>query len=157
MKLDRTWTKGDVIEIRLSMASHLARGYHDSLSVNRGPLVFSYAIGEDWVKLRTRGMTADWQVFPSSEWNYALSVQEENANVLAVEEHSIGGSVFALDRTPVTIQVPARKVPGWQAVDGVADPVPQSPVLTQEAEETIRLVPDAAAKLRITAFPQAKA
>ncbi len=157
MKLDRTWTKGDVIEIRLSMASHLARGYHDSLSVSRGPLVFSYAIGEDWVKLRTRGMTADWQVFPSSEWNYALSVQEENANVLAVEEHSIGGSVFALDRTPVTIQVPARKVPGWQAVDGVADPVPQSPVLTQEAEETIRLVPYAAAKLRITAFPQAKA
>jgi hypothetical protein len=139
------------------MAPRLARGYHDSLSVSRGPLVFSYAIGEDRVKLRTRGMTADWQVFPSSEWNYALSVQEEeNAGALPVEEHSIGGSVFALAGTPVTIQAPARKVPDWRAVDGVADPVPQSPVLTQEAEETIRLVPYAAAKLRITAFPQAK-
>ena len=39
---------------------------------SRGPLVFSLPIGEDWVKLRSRGMTADWQVFPSSEWNYAL-------------------------------------------------------------------------------------
>jgi DUF1680 family protein len=59
VKLDRTWKKGDVVEIRLPMAPRLARGYHDSLSVSRGPLVFSYAIGEDWVKLRTRGMTAD--------------------------------------------------------------------------------------------------
>jgi hypothetical protein len=157
VKLDRIWKRGDVVEIRLPMAPLLSRGYHDSLSVSRGPLVFSYAIGEDWVKLRTRGMTADWQVFPSSEWNYALSVQEEeNAGALPVEEHPIGGSVFALDGTPVTIQAPARKVPNWRAVDGVADPVPQSPVLTPEADDTIRLVPYAAAKLRITAFPQAK-
>jgi hypothetical protein len=38
-------------------------------------------------------------------------------------------------------------------VDNVADAVPQSPVKTTQPEETISLVPYAAAKLRITAFP----
>jgi hypothetical protein len=38
-------------------------------------------------------------------------------------------------------------------VDGVAEPVPKSPVASSEPEENISLVPYAAAKLRITAFP----
>jgi hypothetical protein len=43
---------------------------------------------------------------------------------------------------------------GLRAEDGVADPVPGSPVTSNEREETIKLIPYAAAKLRITAFPQ---
>jgi hypothetical protein len=38
----------------------------------------------------------------------------------------------------------------------VANPLPQSPVESDQAEETITLIPYAAAKLRITAFPQCK-
>ena len=30
------------------------------------------ASAKSWVKLRDRGMTADWQVFPTTPWNYAL-------------------------------------------------------------------------------------
>ena len=56
----------------------------------------------------------------------------------------------------MTVQVGARKVSKWRAVDGVADPVPESPVASEEAKETITLVPYGAAKLRITAFPQLK-
>ncbi len=101
-------------------------------------------------------MTADWQVFPTSEWNYALAVNGETAQGLLVEEHPVGGSPFALTGTPVKLQVTARKVPAWRAVDGVADPLPQSPVASEETEEMITLVPYGAAKLRITAFPQLK-
>jgi hypothetical protein len=42
---------------------------------------------------------------------------------------------------------------GWRAVDGVADPVPASPVSANSKEETLTLIPYGAAKLRITAFP----
>ena len=155
-RIDRTWKAGDVVELAFPMSPKISVGYRESISVERGPLVFSYPIGEDWVKLRRRGMTADWQVFPTSEWNYALAVGEDAAHTVLVEEHPIGGSPFALNGTPVTLQVSARKLPTWQAVDGVADSVPQSPVTTEEPSETITLVPYGAAKLRITAFPRLK-
>jgi hypothetical protein len=52
--------------------------------------------------------------------------------------------------------VKARKVDSWRAEDGVGNPVPQSPVASDQAQETITLLPYAAAKLRITAFPRCR-
>jgi len=54
---------GDRVEIALPMTPRISRWFHNSVAVERGPLVFSYGIGESWVKLRDRGMTADWQYF----------------------------------------------------------------------------------------------
>ena len=153
VRLDQTWTQGDVVELAMPMAPRVVPGFHDSVSVERGPLVFSFPIGESWVKLRTHGMAPDWQVFPTEAWNYALHLPENPAYSLQAEEHPIGGSPFARTGTPVTLQVSARRLPLWRAVDGVADVVPQSPVTSQEADENITLVPYGAAKLRITAFP----
>jgi hypothetical protein len=153
-KIERTWKTGDVLELRLPISPRVVKGYNSSAAIMNGPLVFSFPIGESWVKLRDRGMTADWQVFPNSPWNYALAVSEEDVQKLSVEELPIGESAFALAETPLKLRVKARKLPSWLAVDGVADPVPQSPVHSSEPEETITLVPYGAAKLRITAFPQ---
>jgi hypothetical protein len=120
-------------------------------------LVFSYGIGESWVKLRDRGMTADWQVFPATGWNYALAIDSVSPekSITAIDGE-VGSAPFAKKQAAVQLKVKARKLDAWRAVDGVADPVPQSPVETNQAEETITLIPYAAAKLRITAFPQAK-
>jgi hypothetical protein len=100
-------------------------------------------------------MTADWQVFPSSQWNYALASPASDAKI-SVEESPVGKSPFSLAEAPVRLKVEARKLPSWRAIDGVADPVPQSPVSSSEAVETIQLVPYGAAKLRITSFPKLK-
>jgi hypothetical protein len=154
--IDRAWKAGDLIEVDLPMTPRLARGYSDSISIERGPLVFSYPIGTSWVKLCDRGMTADWQVFPANQWNYALSVTEEEIATSPVHTKPVGKFPFALKDCPVSIEVNARKVTEWRAVDGAANPVPESPVSSEEIEETIALVPYAAAKLRITAFPQLK-
>ncbi len=155
-RIDRKWKAGDLVELKLPLRPRISRGFNDAVSIDRGPLVFSFPIGEDWVKLRDRGMTADWQVFPSSQWNYALAVDEQAIGNAAVKEAAVGKAPFALKNAPVTLEVEARKVPAWRAVDGVADPVPQSPVSSEEARERITLVPYAAAKLRITAFPELK-
>jgi hypothetical protein len=155
-KIDRKWKAGDLVELKLPLRPRISRGFNDSVSIDRGPLVFSFPIGEDWVKLRDRGMTADWQVFPSSQWNYALAVDEQAISTVAVKEAAVGKAPFTLKNAPITLEMEARKVPAWRAVDGVADPVPQSPVSSGEPKERIMLVPYAAAKLRITAFPELK-
>jgi len=155
--IERTWHSGDRIEITFPMAPRISRWFNDSIAVERGPLVFSYGVGESWVKLRTRGMTADWQVYPTTAWNYALSVDADSpAKSITVTEAEVGEGPFTSRHAPVRLNVKARKLDGWRSEDGVAGPLPQSPVASDQPEETITLIPYAAAKLRITAFPQCK-
>jgi DUF1680 family protein len=153
-RIQRTWRAGDVVQLRLPMRPRVITGFRESISLERGPIVFSYPIGESWLKLRDRGMTADWQVFPATQWNYALDTAAQEAHLLTVKEIPMQASPFSLKGTPVKLEVKARKLDSWRAVDGVADAVPQSPVSTSETIEMITLVPYAAAKLRITSFPQ---
>jgi len=154
-RIERTWKSGDRVEIVFPMSPRISRWFHNSIAVERGPLVFSYGIGEDWVKLRDRGMTADWQVFPTTAWNYALNVDEASpAKSIAVTEAEVADGPFTARHAPVRLRVKARKLNEWRAEDGAANPLPQSPVASDQPEENIALIPYAAAKLRITAFPQ---
>jgi len=155
--IDRIWRSGDLVEIDFPMKPRTSRWFHDSIAVERGPLVFSYGIGESWVKLRDRGMTSDWQVFPKDQWNYALALDSTSSEMeVAVEERPLGEAPFARRSTPVSMRVKARKLDDWRSEDGAANPPPQSPVNSGQPEETVVLIPYAAAKLRITAFPLLK-
>jgi hypothetical protein len=156
-RIERTWNAGDRIEIIFPMAPRISRWFHDSVAAERGPLVVSFPIGESWVKLRDRGMTADWQVFPTTAWNYGLNVGAAAPDKsIVVNESEVGDAPFSARHAPVRLSVRARKIAKWRAEDGVANALPQSPVASDQAEETITLIPYAAAKLRITAFPQCK-
>ena len=73
-----------------------------------------------------------------------------------MNEMAVGDAPFTRHQAPVKLTVKARRLDEWRAVDGAANPVPQSPVISDQPEETITLVPYASAKLRITAFPQCK-
>jgi hypothetical protein len=154
-RVDRQWNPRDRVEIAFPMTPRVSEWLDSSIAVERGPLVFSLGIGESWVKLRDRGMTADWQVFPTDAWNYALEVDPQDpAAAIIVAESEIGDMPFSRRQPPVQLKVKARKLDRWIAEDGVANPVPKSPVASDHPEETISLIPYAAAKLRITAFPR---
>jgi hypothetical protein len=148
-RVERVWQAGDVVELNLPMKPRAVRGFNQSVSLERGPLVFSLDLKGSWVKLRDRGMTADWQVFPSLSWNYALAPTD----VVEIVETEVGARPFAAAGTPVKLQVRGRRVNQWLSEDGVALPLPLSPVKSTEADETLTLIPYGAAKLRITAFP----
>jgi uncharacterized protein len=156
-RIEREWKTGDSVAIEFPLAPRVSHWFHDSVAVERGPLVFSYAIGEDWVKLRDRGMTADWQVYPTTQWNYALALDTaSSSNEISASETEVSDRPFSRKSAPVKLKVKGRKLPGWQAEEGVAAPVPQGPMVSDQPEETITLIPYAAAKLRITAFPRVK-
>jgi DUF1680 family protein len=156
-QITRTWRAGDRIEVVLPMVPRASRWFNDSVAIERGPIEFSYGIGESWVKLRDRGMTADWQVFPTTSWNYALDLDPADAaKNIQVTESEISEAPFSRKHPPVRVRVQARKIPAWVADDGAANPLPQSPAATDQPSEDLTLIPYAAAKLRITAFPQAK-
>ena len=153
-RIDREWKSGDVIELKFPMQPRISRWYAQSIALERGPLVYSLDLGGSWLKLRDRGMTADWQVFPTRAWNYALLVNEKNVRDLEITEQEIGARPFASSHPPVQLHVQAKKLNEWLSEDGVAEPVPQSPVRSIEKEEALMLIPYGAAKLRVTAFPE---
>lgn len=152
----RNWEPGDRVVLKLPMQPRVSRWFQNSVAVERGPLVFSLDPGQSWVKLRDRGMTADWQVFPTRGWNYGLAVDESSAASLQVIEKPVPPRPFAAADAPVQISIKGRRLTKWRSEDGVANPLPPSPVHSDEQEETLLLIPYAGAKLRVTAFPQLK-
>ena len=156
-RIERKWKAGDRVVIEFPLEPRVSHWFHDSVAVERGPLVFSYGIGEDWLKLRDRGMTADWQVYPTTQWNYALALDAASqAHDITAIEAEVGDRPFTAKGAPVILHVKGRKLPAWRAEDGVAAPIPLGPVASDQPEEMITLIPYAAAKLRITAFPRLK-
>ncbi len=154
-RVDREWHTGDSVEITFPMAPRITEGFNKSIAIERGPLVFSLGVGESWVKLRDRGLTADWQVFPTDAWNYALAVDPRDAaKAIDVTESDVGKVPFSRREPGVELHVKARRLDSWRAEDGVANELPKSPVESEHATENLSLIPYAAAKLRITAFPR---
>jgi hypothetical protein len=157
-----TWKAGDRIVLRLPMTTRLSTWLHNSVAVERGPLVYSLRLDEEWKEITT-GMkrpaiapAKDWQVTPRSPWNYGLVVTPETVGSLAVREKPVGEFPFSPLGAPVEIAAPARRVPEWVMVEGSAGPLPPSPVTSKEKTETVTLVPYGSAKLRVTAFPVVK-
>jgi hypothetical protein len=152
--IDRLWAPGDVVDLLLPMVPTVSRWFNHSLALMRGPLVFSLEPGQNWVKLRDRGLTADWQVYPSKAWNYALLVDERSADQIDVVESPVGSKPFAAKAAAVKLRLRGRRIDAWRSEDGVAAPVPNGLQSSNLPLEMLELIPYAAAKLRITAFPQ---
>jgi len=148
----RNWRAGDVADLHFPMRPRVTRGFNQSISLSRGPLVFSFNPGESWVKLIDRGAASDWQVFPTSAWNYGLAINEVSAPALEVVESPVGTVPFGAKDTPVRIRVRGSLQIAWRSEDGVAQPVPVVP-RSQGEVTLLELIPYGAAKLRITAFP----
>jgi hypothetical protein len=142
------------------MTPVMSTWYRDSITLERGPLVFSLPVGEDWRRIRT-GMkkpapapASDWEVHPTTAWNYGLVLDAAKASALTVDEGAVGDVPFAVTTPPVTIRVTGRRIPEWQLEEGSAGTLPVSPVISREPNENLRLVPYGAARLRVTAFPR---
>lgn len=153
--ISREWSKGDQVEITFPMQPRVSRWENNSVAIERGPLVFSLKMGETWQRLESDSLAPDWEVRPTTPWNYGLELDPDRlASSIQVMEGPIGEYPFSGDRSPVELIMKGRRVPEWREVEGSAGPLPDSPVKSLSPEEQITLVPYGAAKLRITAFPE---
>lgn len=159
--ISRRWNKGDRVMLKFPMKLRATRWHQDAVAVERGPLVFALKIGEDWRKVTGQmkkpaiAPAIDWEVHPTTAWNYGLAIDTNNPEKSAqVFERKIGDYPFTPEGAPVEIKIKGRRLPQWTLVNGSAGPLPPSPVASSEPEETLTLIPYGSAKLRITTFPQ---
>lgn len=153
-RIERDWNGTTTVTLRFPMPVRVRRGYHDSVSLERGPLVYALRIGADWKLMKGKPPFADWEVYPTTPWNYALDVDvKQPEKSVHVEKHAVGKQPFSPDGAPVQMKVKARKLPAWTIEKNAAGPLPQSPVQSTETLEEPTLIPYGCTSLRVTEFP----
>ncbi len=185
--IDRTFAHNDRITLILPMAIKTQTWPAGGLSLERGPLVYALKIEEDWQidpdEARATPEFPAWNLYPKSDWNYALDLDPENpAAQVQLRRNFATIEPWTIDTAPLELRVPARKVKNWQMVEtdtvkshfwdkslGKADiydktghfrltpPLPDPETLPENLSperEWITLVPYGCTHLRVTIFPQ---
>ena len=155
--INRTWNNNDVVVLDVPMEIRLSEEVNNSVSVHRGPLVFSLKMEERWVAHTDWGNGfKEYEIFPENAWNYGLAIDTEDlGNAFSVSKSVMPANPFVQSSTPVTLKVKAKKIPGWgYALNNqfACDP-PFGPVSSSEPTEEITLVPFGAENIRLTCFP----
>jgi DUF1680 family protein len=151
--IDREWKTGDIVTLRLPMKVTTKKWQknHNAVSVNYGPLTFALQIGEKWTRYGGTDAFPEYEVLPTTPWNYGLELSE------AIEPAFSAAPVtgpFTPESAPIKLSAKARRIPNWKADQtGMVGKLQDSPVKSDEPLEPITLIPMGAARLRISSFP----
>jgi hypothetical protein len=157
--INRTWKDGDLIELHLPMEIRISRWAENSAVVERGPLVYSLYIEEEWKYVKNEDKYGDyWEVLPKSNWNYGLlqSSIDDPVSGFAFERKPLGNNPWTQPSPPCLIRTAGKIIPEWTLYYGNAGPLPHSRpqlYLRENQAENIVLVPYGWSTLRITEFP----
>jgi DUF1680 family protein len=153
-EVEREWSGSTVLTMDLPMQVRIERREGGSAAIHRGPLLLAHPIGEEWRKVAGEDPHADWEVYPTTAWNHALVLPEdEPAAAIEIGTGPVGDIPFGPDAPPVTGSVPGVPVAGWEIAHNAAGPVPTSPVEATGTASPLRLVPYGSTTLRIAQFP----
>ena len=153
----REWNDGDVVTIHLPMAVRTVPGVNNSVSVWRGPLLYSLEIGQHWEiveKGKVEGFDA-LTVTPSTDWNFGLVLDAPGQGAFSVEHRPVPHNPFEPSQTPTRLHVGAKRVADWTLTRSghIALDPPVSPVSSPAPTQQVTLVPFGAQMLRVANFP----
>ena len=169
-RLEREWNGPTTIALRFPMKPRVTRRCNDAVAVERGPLVYSLQIGEAWTRVNAdkphRELPhADFEVRPTTPWNYGLVVDEARPEAsLSFEERPVGERPFSPEGAAVVARARGRLIPTWKIARGWAAEISPADVawadpgraITDQPVEPITLIPYGCTNIRITEFPQVR-
>ncbi len=130
--IDRTFSNDDEVVVILPQETKVSTWPMDGIAVERGPLLYSLRIEEEWQSLdevaeaarkaigiyflpdRYPGLLSH-NVYPKSPWNYALDLDSESAGqqIQVAEMDWPEEHPWSRSSPPIVLKVPARRVTGW--------------------------------------------
>ncbi len=174
IRLETEWKKGDKISLYLPMRLVVRKWKENknSVSINYGPLTYSLKIDEIYKKQDSK-ITAigdsrwqpgadpqkwpSYEIFPGSNWNYGLLIDEEHPErsiTINHKEWPKNNDPFTNATAPIELTIKGKQIPEW-GIDqyGLCGVLPLSPVKTDQPATFVKLIPMGGARLRISAFP----
>ena len=104
----------------------------------------------------------DFEVRPTSAWNYGVVMNGAIAKGLTFTERPMGDQPFSPEGAGMSATVAAKKITSWRLQHGWAgevsvpdgDTADKGRVVTNQPEETMTLIPYGCTNIRITEFPK---
>jgi hypothetical protein len=180
IRIERKWTQGDIVELRLPMSitTETWAQNGNSVSINYGPLTFSLKINEKYTPKDSESTAfkpyydsrwqksiqlKDWpsyEITPVSPWNYGLSLNRQHPSKsfeIVIKPFPTDNFPFTHGSVPIELKAKGARLPSWKLDEHrLCGVVPSSPAETSEPIEDITLIPMGVARLRISAFPVLK-
>ncbi len=158
VKINRHWKNKDEVLINFPMEVNVAQQVNNSVSVERGPLVYALQIDNKYEIVKSHPVKGfyDYQITPTQAWNYGLLLDNSDlAKQITVKKYKMPENPFDPATTPIRLSVKAQEVTDWKmAYNGIlAFEVPYSPVSSAEPVVQVTLIPSGAEKIRISCFP----
>jgi DUF1680 family protein len=167
-RVAREWSGETRLSLRLPMKAAITTRYNEAVAVERGPLVYSLRIGEEWTRVNVdkphrEPPHGDFEVRPTTPWNYGLVLDAKRPEGgIAFEERPVGERPFSPEGTGVVARARGRKIAAWKLQNGWAGEVSRADAewaRPHAAEsvgplEAVELLPYGCTNIRITEFPR---
>jgi hypothetical protein len=167
-RIEHDWTGTERLRVRFPMTPAASRRYNGAVAIERGPLVYALKIGEQWTRVNAdkphRDLPhGDFEVRPTTPWNYALEIDEEHPGAsIRFDEVPIGERPFSPEGAGMRAAVSGRRIPSWTLAHGWAAEISPADAawadpdrhVSDEPLETVTLIPYGCTNIRITEFPK---
>jgi DUF1680 family protein len=167
-RVERQWSGETTLAVRFPMRPRVTTRTNEAVAVERGPLVYSLAIGEAWTRIHEdkphRELPhGDFEVRPTTPWNYGLVLDPARPEAsVRFEERPVGERPFSPEGAGMSAVAKARRLPRWTLAHGWAGEVSRAdPAWAHAAPrepdgpvEEVRLIPYGCTNIRITEFPR---
>lgn len=139
----RVWSDGDSLRLELPATPRMSYWYHQSGTVEVGPLVMSLKPEVKWED-RPEGLCAS----TDEKWGYAI-LRDTNMKLIS-EPDDI--TAFGIGESAISVVVKAAAI-DWKNDNINCGSIPMAPRFGKDLLDVLELVPYGDASLRITEFP----